>query len=83
MSRQRLSKCRPEMAMATPWVGHSGRLNNRRRVRWRNFQPDKETIGEIPEAATSDLSHPVGVDATRLNYLLNFSNTEHLTRALL
>jgi len=33
VSRQRLSKCRPKMAVATPWVGHSGRINKRRQVR--------------------------------------------------
>ena len=33
VSRQRLSLCKPEMTSSTPWVGHSGRLRKRRKVR--------------------------------------------------
>ena len=60
VSRQRLSKCRREMAEATPWVGHSGRLNKRRQVRRREPKvatQQEGTVDDSPEATTTDLTH--------------------------
>ena len=60
VSRQQLSKCRREMAEATPWVGHSGRLNKRRQVRRRKPKvatQQEGTVDDSPEAATTDLTH--------------------------
>jgi len=61
VSRQRLSKCNPEMAKATPWVGHSGRLYKRRQVRREPQVMAKQggTINDLPATVTSALSHPV------------------------
>ena len=61
VSRQRLSKCRREMAEAIPWVGHSGRLNKRRQVRRREPKvaiQQEGTVDDSLEAATTDLTHP-------------------------
>ena len=61
VSRQQLSKCRQEMAEATPWVGHSGKLNKRRQVRRRDPKvatQQEGTVDDSPEVATTDLTHP-------------------------
>ena len=48
VSRQRLSLCHPEMSQSIPWVGHSGKLRKRRRIRKRD-KDDSATTN--PEAA--------------------------------
>jgi len=35
VSRQRLSRCSPEISTSTPWVGHAGKMRKRRKLRWR------------------------------------------------
>ena len=55
-----MSKCRREMTEATPWVGHSGRLNKRRQVRRREPEvatQQEGTVDDSLKAATTDLTH--------------------------
>jgi len=65
VSRQRLSKCRPEMLQATPWVGHSGRLNKRKQVKRKQQRITQEKpVVSLPEAM-SDLSDSTQLTTTR------------------
>ena len=59
VSRQRLSKCRPEMEQSKPWVGHSNKPRERRKLKCQK-QPgqgetqslQKEDTGDPPVTST-------------------------------
>lgn len=50
VSRQRLSRCEPAMATATPWVGHCAKLRRRRQIRDRRHKQsaDNQPAQEQP-----------------------------------
>ena len=50
VSRQRLSRCEPAMATATPWVGHCAKLRRRRQIRDRRHKQsaDNQSAQEQP-----------------------------------
>jgi len=81
LSKQRLSRCEQGMATATPWVGQSGKLRNRRRVFNRQ---DKQVatcnqfVVDHPEVRTSTVTrHGRLVKKPARFHLMNSPGTIH------
>ena len=54
VSRQRLSKCKPEMEQSKPWIGHSNKLRKRRKLKHQR-KVEQDDAPSLQESHNDDL----------------------------